>query len=92
MRDRRRAVGRAARAQCPERLLEYSVEAKRPFGTDCPVATPKEAIAQFRGLNRMVEDANLPRIPERVIGAMPYERPFELLGLATPHDGGDRSR
>jgi hypothetical protein len=29
----------------------------------------------------MVEGTNLPRIPERVIEAVLYERPLELLGL-----------
>ena len=61
--------------------LEYKVEGKLLFGTDFPVATPEAAIEQFRGLNRLVEGTNLPRIPERVIEAVLYERPFELLGL-----------
>ncbi|HEV8355631.1 MAG TPA: amidohydrolase family protein [Methylomirabilota bacterium] len=67
--------------------LEYKVEGKLLFGTDFPVATPVEAIEQFRGLNRMVEGTNLPRIPERVIEAVLYERPFELLGLPAPSGG-----
>jgi hypothetical protein len=67
--------------------LEYKVEGKLLFGTDFPVATPVEAIEQFRGLNRMVEGTNLPRIPERVIEAVLYERPFELLGLPAPAGG-----
>jgi uncharacterized protein len=61
--------------------LEYKVEGKLLFGTDFPVATPEAAIEQFRGLNRLVEGTNLPRIPESVIEAVLYERPFELLGL-----------
>jgi len=60
------------------------VEDKLLFGTDFPVATPELAIEQIRGLNRMVEGTNLPRIPERVIESVLYERPFQLLGL----DGG----
>jgi uncharacterized protein len=67
--------------------LEYRVEAKLLFGTDFPVATPEAAIAQFRALNHMVEGTNLPRIPERVIEGILYERPLELLGLAAPHGG-----
>lgn len=61
--------------------LEYRVEEKLLFGTDFPVATPVHAIEQFRGLNRMVEGTHLPRIPERVIEAILYERPLELVGL-----------
>ena len=67
--------------------LEYKVEGKLLFGTDFPVATPEAAIAQFRGLNRMVEGTNLPRIPERVIDEVLYERPFALLGLPAPSGG-----
>jgi len=62
--------------------LEYRVEGKLLFGTDFPVATPAGAMEQFRGLNRLVEGTNLPRIPERIIEAVLYERPFELLGLS----------
>jgi uncharacterized protein len=62
--------------------LEYKVEGKLLFGTDFPVATPAAAMEQFRGLNRLVEGTNLPRIPESVIEAVLYERPFELLGLS----------
>jgi predicted TIM-barrel fold metal-dependent hydrolase len=61
--------------------LEYKVEGKLLFGTDFPVATPEAAIEQFRGLNRLVEGTNLPRIPERVIESVLYERPFALVGL-----------
>jgi hypothetical protein len=34
----------------------------------------------------MVEGTNLSQTPERVIEVVLYERPFELLGLAAPHD------
>ncbi len=62
--------------------LEYKVEEKLLFGTDFPVATPEQAIEQFWGLNRMVAGTHLPHIPGRVIEAILYERPFELVGLA----------
>jgi predicted TIM-barrel fold metal-dependent hydrolase len=61
--------------------LEYKVEGKLLFGTDFPVDTPEQAIDRFRGLNRMVEGTNLPRIPERLIEGVLYERPFALVGL-----------
>jgi predicted TIM-barrel fold metal-dependent hydrolase len=61
--------------------LEYRVEDKLLFGTDFPVATPEQAMAQFRGLNRLVEGTNLPRIPEDVIEGILYERPLALVGL-----------
>ena len=67
--------------------LEYKVEGKLLFGTDFPVATPEAAIAQFRGVARMTDGTNLPRIPDRLIEAVLYERPFELLGLAPPCAG-----
>lgn len=61
--------------------MEYKVEGKLLFGTDFPVSTPEDAMRRFRGLNHMVEGTNLPRIPERLIDSVLYERPFELLGL-----------
>jgi predicted TIM-barrel fold metal-dependent hydrolase len=64
--------------------LEYRVEAKLLFGTDFPVATLSQAIEQFRGLNQLVAGTNLPRIPDAVIEAILYERPFALLGLDDP--------
>jgi uncharacterized protein len=64
--------------------LEYKVEGKLLFGTDFPVATPEAAMEQFRGLNRLVQGTNLPTIPERVIEAVMYERPFDLVRLSAP--------
>jgi len=62
--------------------LEYKVDDKLLFGTDFPVDTPDRAIERFRGLNRMVDGTNLPRIPETVIEDILYRRPFALLGLS----------
>jgi predicted TIM-barrel fold metal-dependent hydrolase len=61
--------------------LEYKVEGKLLFGSDFPVSTPADAMTRFRDLNRLVDGTNLPRIPEEVIDAVLFERPFALLGL-----------
>jgi len=61
--------------------MEYNVWDKILFGTDFPNKTPEEAMALFRGLTRMVEGTNLPKITDEMIHAVLYQRPLSLVGL-----------
>ncbi len=61
--------------------MEYAQLGKVLFGTDFPVTTPQETLDAFRGVNRIVEGTNLPRIPEDEIEAIINRDALALLGL-----------
>ena len=60
----------------------YGVVERLLFGSDFPVRTPLEALAEFRGINDWGGGALLPRIPDKLIESIIYERPLSLLGIA----------
>ncbi len=60
---------------------EYDVLHKCFFGTDYPVATAEETIAQTRKVNDMLEGTNLPRIDMDQIEAIFERDPFDVLEI-----------
>ena len=66
--------------------IEYRVVDRLLFGSDFPVRTPGEAMADFAAINDWGAGASMPRIPEDVIDAIMYERPLSLLGI-DPSEG-----
>jgi hypothetical protein len=61
--------------------IEYRVVDRLLFGSDFPVRTTAQAMADFRGINDWGAGVNMPRIPEETIEAIMYERPLSLLGI-----------
>ena len=62
--------------------LEYGVAHKILFGTDYPIATAETTMAGLRGINRVAEGSNFPRIPDDVIEGIIHRDTLALLGLA----------
>lgn len=63
-------------------VQEYGVWDKILFGTDYPFTTVNATIDGLRGLNRMLEGTNLPRLDERQLDAMIHRDSLQLLGLS----------
>ncbi|MFC0390703.1 amidohydrolase family protein [Paenibacillus mendelii] len=61
--------------------IEYGIEDKLLFGTDFPFFNIEQTIEALRGLNKLVDGTNLPRIPDAVIDKILYKNTPELLGL-----------
>ncbi|MBS38712.1 MAG: amidohydrolase [Thiotrichales bacterium] len=61
--------------------MEYRVTDRLLFGSDFPVRTPAEAMADFRGINDWGGGAAMPLIPAELIESIMYERPLSRLGL-----------
>ena len=61
--------------------IEYRVAGRLLFGSDFPVSTPAEAIRRFRAINDWGAGATMPRIPERLIEEIMYERPLSMVGI-----------
>lgn len=61
--------------------VEYQIANRLLFGSDFPVRTPAQAMADFRSINDWGMDARMPRVSEDVIEGIMYERPLSLLGL-----------
>lgn len=60
---------------------EYRVADRLLFGSDFPVRTTAEALADFRAINEWGQGANMPRIPDELIEGIINERPLSLLGI-----------
>tara|TARA_B100000676_G_scaffold311520_1_gene381718 strand:- start:32509 stop:33357 length:849 start_codon:yes stop_codon:yes gene_type:complete len=60
---------------------EYRVADRLLFGSDFPVRTPRKAIDEFRALNDWGEGLAMPRIPDKLIESILYERPLSMLGI-----------
>ncbi|MFP6741233.1 MAG: amidohydrolase family protein [Alphaproteobacteria bacterium] len=60
---------------------EYRVTDRLLFGSDFPVRTTAEALAEFRAINEWGQGANMPRIPEDIIEGIINDRPLSLLGI-----------
>ena len=60
---------------------EYRVADRLLFGSDFPVRTTAEALAEFRAINEWGQGANMPRIPEDIIEGIINDRPLSLLGI-----------
>ena len=59
--------------------LEYKVTSQLLFGSDFPLRTTKQALAEFRSLNDWGPDVKLPRFPDEVIEDIINNRPLELI-------------
>lgn len=60
---------------------EYGVMHKILFGSDYPFTTPADSFRGLRGLNRMVEGTNLPRISETALEEIIHRNSLALLNL-----------
>jgi len=60
---------------------EYGVTSRLLFGSDFPVRWPKAAEAEFKAINDWGPDVKLPRIPDKLIEDILYNRPFNLFGF-----------
>jgi predicted TIM-barrel fold metal-dependent hydrolase len=60
---------------------EYGVAHKVLAGTDYPVTTPARLEAAIRGVNGVLEDSSLPRVPDDVIEAICRRESLDLLGI-----------
>jgi predicted TIM-barrel fold metal-dependent hydrolase len=61
--------------------MEYGVLDRLLLGSDYPFTTPQGTMDALRSVNRMAENTNLPRIPEKAIEEMIYRDTLDLLGL-----------
>ena len=61
--------------------IEYRIADRLLFGSDFPVRTPGQAIAEFRAINDWGAGINMPRVPDELIDAIMYQRPLSLLGI-----------
>ena len=61
---------------------EYGVTDRLLFGSDYPVRTTAQAMAEFRAINDWGAGIAMPRIPEATIEAILHDRPLSLLGIA----------
>ena len=61
--------------------MEYGVLHRLLLGSDYPFTTPQQTMDALRAVNRMAENTNLPRIPEKAIEAIIGRDALELLGI-----------
>ena len=59
--------------------LEYKVTDRLLFGSDFPLRSPREALAEFRSLNDWGPDVRLPKFPDEVIEDIITNRPLSLV-------------
>lgn len=59
--------------------IDYKVTDRLLFGSDFPLRTTADAIAEFRTINDWGEGVTLPKIPEELIEDIIHNRPFELV-------------
>ncbi|MGF7160602.1 hypothetical protein FHS85_002233 [Rhodoligotrophos appendicifer] len=59
--------------------LDYNVTDQLLFGSDFPLRTPTEALAEFRALNDWKGKAMLPEFPPEIIEDIINNRPLELI-------------
>ena len=63
-------------------LQEYGVWNKLLFGTDYPFTTVDASLEGMRGLNRMLEGTNLPRLNMDKMEAMFFQDTLQILGIS----------
>jgi len=61
--------------------VEYGVSEKLLFGSDYPFTTPEESIQGVRGINHVVGQSGLPRIPDDVLAGILEKDTLKLLRL-----------
>lgn len=59
--------------------LDYKITDQLLFGSDFPLRSTEEALAEFRSLNDWGDDVKLPRFPGEIIEDIIYNRPIELV-------------
>lgn len=60
---------------------EYDQMHKLLFGTDWPVTTPEETMDHLRKVNLLVENTNLPKVPEEKIEEIINRNSLKILGI-----------
>jgi predicted TIM-barrel fold metal-dependent hydrolase len=68
-------------------LVEYRTEGKVLFGSDFPFTTTEDSVKGLRGLNGVVGQSGLPRVPQEVIEGILQRDSLRLLGLKHPAEG-----
>jgi predicted TIM-barrel fold metal-dependent hydrolase len=63
---------------------EWNVLEKLLFGSDMPLATPRETIEGLRGVNDPIAGTGMPRVPEERIEDIIHRDALALLGLERP--------
>ena len=61
---------------------EWGVLHKLLFGSDFPIATPKETLDSLSRVNDVIEGTGLPPVPQDELNKIPYRNSLELLGLS----------
>lgn len=61
--------------------MEYGVTSRLLFGSDFPIRWPRAAEEEFKAINDWGPDVKLPRIPDKVIDDILYNRPMNLFGF-----------
>jgi uncharacterized protein len=62
-------------------VQEYGVWEKLLFGSDYPFTTVNASIEGLRGLNRMLDGTQLPRLDEQALEALIHRDSLQILGL-----------
>ena len=62
---------------------EWNVLEKLVFGSDYPVATPRETLDGTLAVNRILDGTSLPRVPEDALRAALERDTLALLGIST---------
>lgn len=62
-------------------IQEYGVWEKLLFGSDYPFTTVNASIEGLRGLNRMLDGTQLPRLDEQALEALIHRDSLQILGL-----------
>ena len=62
-------------------VTEYGVADKVFFGSDYPATTTADSIRGIRDVNKIVEGANLPKVPQEVINNILYKDSLAALGI-----------
>ena len=67
----------------PRLATEWNVPDKLVFGSDYPVATPRETLEGTLAVNRIVDGTGLPRVPDDLLRAALERDTLALLGVHT---------
>jgi len=65
-------------------LVEYRAHEKVLFGSDFPFTTTADSITGVRGINNILANSGLPRIPTEVTEGIIHRNSLQLLGLPNP--------
>jgi predicted TIM-barrel fold metal-dependent hydrolase len=75
------STGRGSNTRAWRLATEWNVLDKLVFGSDYPVATPRETLEGTLAVNRVVDGTGLPRVPEDALRAALERDTLALLGI-----------